>query len=58
MNDNKRCSKLLDLVKVLGKGKSTLLSLEVIEISFSAKVVICSLMSTENFLEKNVRKNV
>ena len=45
-DDNKTCSKLLNFVKILVEGLSNdyLLPLEAIEIGFSAKVVIRSLM--------------
>ena len=56
MDDNKTCSKLLNLVKVLVEGSSNdyLLPLEAIEIGFSAKVVIRSLKSdnTKVFRER------
>ena len=60
MDDNKTCSKLLNLVKVLVEGSSNdcLLPLEAIEIGFSAKVVIRSLKSTQKSLERDFRKNV
>lgn len=60
LDENRTSSKLLNLVKKLGEGKSSemFLPLESIEVGFATKTVLRRLKTTQKSLEKGFRENI